>query len=269
MGTFEIRRGADRARTRTDWLDSAHSFAFGSYYDPDNLGFGALLAFNSDILQPGPGYPVHAHADVEILTWVLAGSLTHRDLSHRDEAGTETVVSAGQLHHLSAGSGIRHTEASAVPDQAVHLVQMWLGTDQPGRPPLRQLLRPGELAPGRLVLVAAGTDAGDRGSPDGEGGDSPDDTDAAEDAAVLRIRRRGAALSVARLPAGTSLLLPAAPLRHVFVAAGSVEVRGAAGEPIGALAAGDALRMTGGGDELVTAGEPAELLVWALGVPGG
>jgi redox-sensitive bicupin YhaK (pirin superfamily) len=262
VDTFEIRRGADRARTRTDWLDSAHSFAFGSYYDPDNLGFGALLAFNCDILQPGPGYPVHAHADVEILTWVLAGSL-----SHRDEAGTETVVSAGQLHHLSAGSGIRHTEASAVPDQAVHLVQMWLGTDQPGRPPLRQLLRPGELAPGRLVLVAAGTDHADgRDRSDGDGGDSPD---GAEHAAVLRIRRRGAALSVARLPAGASLVLPAAPLRHAFVAAGSVEVRDAAGEPIGALAAGDALRMTGGGDELVTAGEPAELLVWALGVPAG
>lgn len=241
VSTFAIRRGADRVHTRTDWLDSAHSFSFGSYYDPDNLGFGALLAFNCDRLQPGPGYPVHAHADVEILTWVLAGSLTHRD-----EAGAETVISAGQLHHLSAGSGIRHTEASSLPDQPVHLVQMWLSTDQPGLPPLRQLLRPGELEPGRLVRVAAGTDSGDG-------------------TAVLRIRQRAAALSVARLPGGTALRLPAAPLSHTFVTTGSVEVSDGSGQPIGALAAGDALRSTSRGGERVSAVEPAELLVWELG----
>ncbi len=252
VSTFEIRRGTDRAHTRTDWLDSAHSFAFGSYYDPDNLGFGALQAFNYDILQPGPGYPVHAHAGVEILTWVVAGSLTHRD-----EAGEETVISAGQLHHLSAGSGIRHTEASTSPDQAVHLVQMWLSTDQPGLPPVRQLLRPGALEPGRLVLVAAGTDfPDDAGSP-----------------TVLRIRQQAAALSVARLPAGAAVTMPAepvspAPLGHLFVTAGSVEVRHAGGEPVAVLTAGDALRSSGGGGAQLSAVEPAELLVWQLRADG-
>lgn len=238
VSRHEIRRGADRARTTTDWLDSAHSFSFGSYYDPDNLGLGALQAFNEDLLRPGPGYPVHAHADIEILTWVLAGSLTHRDGD-----GEATVIAAGQLHQLSAGTGIRHTEASSSPDQAVHLVQMWLATDQPGLPPSRRLV-PVELPPGRLVTVAAGT-AG------------PDDP------AVVRIRQRAAALSVARLPAGASVTLPAGPLGHLFVAAGSVEVRAATGEPVGVLAAGDALRTTGGGERL-TAAEPAELLVWQL-----
>lgn len=239
VSRYQIRRGADRARTRTGWLDSAHSFSFGSYYDPDELGFGVLQAFNEDLLQPGPGYPVHAHADVEILTWVLAGSLTHRDSS-----GAETVIAAGQLHHLSAGSGIRHTEASSLGDQPVHLVQMWLAPDQAGLPPLRQLLRPGELDAGRLVPLAAGADHPDAG--------------------VLRIRRRGAVLSVARLPAGAALKLPAAPLGHLFLAAGSAEVHDPAGEPIGELAAGDVLRTTGGGGERLTAGQPSELLVWQL-----
>jgi redox-sensitive bicupin YhaK (pirin superfamily) len=247
VSRLEIRRGADRARTRTDWLDSAHSFSFGSYYDPDNLGFGALQAFNSDVLQPGPGYPVHAHADVEILTWVLAGSLTHRDSS-----GAETVIPAGQLHHLSAGSGIRHTEASSSSDQPVHLVQMWLGTDQPGLPPLRQLLRPTELEPGRLVPVAYGADFADTCF-----GDVPD-------SGGLLIRQRSAALWVGRLPAAASVTLPVLPaetLAHLFVAAGSVEVHDPA---IGALAAGDALRLSGGGGQRLSATEPAELLLWTL-----
>ena len=142
MGRFVIRRGADRARTRTDWLDSRHSFAFGPHYDPDNTGFGLLQAFNSDVLQPGPGYPVHAHRDVEILSWVLAGSLVHQDA-----AGTATVVRPGDLHQLSAGSGIRHTE-SAAGDQPVEVVQMWLAPDESGQPPRHRLLRVGDRLAG-------------------------------------------------------------------------------------------------------------------------
>jgi redox-sensitive bicupin YhaK (pirin superfamily) len=244
VSTFEIRRGADRVHTRTDWLDSAHSFAFGSYYDPANLGLGVLRAFNEDVLQPGPGYPVHAHRDVEILTWVLAGSLTHRE-----ENGRSTVVEAGNLHYVSAGSGIRHTECSSYPDRPVHLVQMWLQPDGYGTPPYTARLPVDErLATGRLVLLASGPA-------------SPSEPE------VLEIRQR-AELSVARLPAGGTVVLPAAPLGHLFVAAGSVRISGADG-PIGVLAAGDALRVADGGGERLTAAEPAELLVWVLGAPSG
>jgi redox-sensitive bicupin YhaK (pirin superfamily) len=243
---FEIRRGAERARTRTDWLDSAHSFAFGSYYDPANLGFSALQACNEDVLQPGPGYPVHAHRDVEILTWVLAGSLTHLA-----EGGEPTVVPARNLHYVSAGSGLRHTEFSTSPDRPVHLVQMWLRPDTAGTPPHSARLLVGErLTPGRLVLLASGL--ADRSQKSEE---------------VLRIRQQ-AALSVARLPAGETVPLPAAPLVHVFVTRGTVTVGGPAGERV-ELAAGDALRLTGAsetGAETITgtAGQPAELLVWQL-----
>jgi len=240
VSTYQLRRGADRSRTSTDWLDSAHSFAFGPHYEPDNTCFGMLLAHNEDLLQPGPGYPVHAHADVEILTWVLAGSLTHSDC-----AGGETVISAGQLHHVSAGSGIRHTEFSAT-DQPVRLVQMWLSTDQPGLAPSRRLLPVGDrLASARLVEVASGLA-------------EPADQD------VLRIRQRGAALSVARLPAGAALTLPAAPYVHLFLASGAVAVHAPDGAAAQALVAGDALRITDGGGERVSAARAAEVLVWRM-----
>ncbi|HEX8767817.1 MAG TPA: pirin family protein [Jatrophihabitans sp.] len=240
MSTFQIRRGADRARTRTEWLDSRHSFAFGSHYDPDNIGFGLLLAHNSDVLQPGAGYPVHAHRDVEILTWVMAGSLVHQECG-----GTATVIPAGQLHHLSAGSGIRHTEFSA-DERPVHVVQMWLAPDEFGLPPSHRSLPVAErLAGGGLVRVASGS--ADPESPD-----------------VLRIRQRAAALSVARLPAGAAVTLPAARYVHVFLTSGSATVQPPDGEPVGTLAAGDALRITDGGGERLAAEQPAELLVWQM-----
>lgn len=240
VSTFEIRRGADRARTCTEWLDSRHSFAFGSHYDPDDIGFGPLQAFNSDLLQPGPGYPVHAHRDVEILTWVVAGSLVHQECG-----GTATVIRAGQLHQLSAGSGIRHTEFSA-DDRPVQVVQMWLTPDQFGLPPSHRLIPVADrLESGRLVEVASGL--ADPGNPD-----------------VLRIRQRAAALSVARLPAGEAVTLPAARYVHLFLTSGSVTAQGRDGAGLGSLAAGDALRITDGGGERVSADEPAELLVWQL-----
>jgi redox-sensitive bicupin YhaK (pirin superfamily) len=241
VSTFEIRRGADRARTSTEWLDSRHSFAFGSHYDPDNTGFGVLLANNSDVLQPGPGYPVHSHRDVEILTWVVAGSLIHQECG-----GAATVIRTGQLHYLSAGSGIRHTEFSA-DDQPVHLVQMWLAPDELGLPPTSRLLQPGDrLAGAALVQLASGL----------AGPQSPD---------VLRIRQRAAALSVARLPAGAAVTLPAARYLHVFLTSGSGRFETGDGQILGVLAAGDALRITDGDGERMSADEPATVLVWELG----
>ncbi len=252
VSTYQIRRGADRARSRTDWLDSRHSLAFGAHYDPDDTCFGLLLAHNEDLLQPGPGYPPHVHRDVEILTWVLAGSLRHHD-----HAGDSTLVHVGQLHHISAGSGIRHSESSARDDQPVHLVQMWLSPDEPGQAPSHQVLRVGDrLDSGELVPVASG--AAQPG-----------------DAGVLRIRQRDATLSVGRVPAGGTVTLPAAPYVHVFLAAGAVTLRAGAalaGDLVAgdagagdALVAGDAVRITDGGGERVSADEPAELLVWQMG----
>ncbi len=242
VSRFDIRRGRDRARTSTDWLDSRHSFAFADHYQPDNTSFGLLLAHNCDVLQPGPGYPPHAHRNLEILTWVLDGALTHHDLS----GGASTAISTGQLQYVSAGSGIRHTEASAG-SGPVRLVQMWLSPDELDAEPGYQLLEVADrLGSGELVPVASGLDgAGDRA-----GG-------------ALCIRQRAAALSVARLTPGSSVRLPAAPYVHVFVTAGTVTVEPAGDDAVW-LQAGDALRITDRGGELVEAGDAAELLVWTM-----
>ncbi len=237
VSTFDLRRGNDRACTATDLIESRHSFAFGPHYQPDNLGFGPLLAHNEDVLRPGPGYQPHAHRDTEILTWVLAGSLLHED-----QSGERTVISAGQLQYLSAGSGIRHTERSAAAGQPVHLVQMWLSPDTlGGEPDHRHLEVAGRLRPGELVPVASGLDRG------------PD---------VLRLRRRDATLSVARLDPGNTLRLPVTARVHLFVARGRIEVAGA-----GSLQAGDALRVTGSAGTQLAAVEAAELLVWEFSAP--
>jgi quercetin 2,3-dioxygenase len=243
VGTWELRRSADRARSRTEWLDSRHSLAFGSHYDPENTRFGVLLAHNEDLLQPGPGYPVHLHRDVEILTWVLAGSLRHRD-----EAGESTLVAAGQLHHVSAGSGIRHSESSASDDHPVRLVQMWLSPDELGLTPSHRLLQVGDrLDSAELVLIASGLAE-------------------TEDSDVVRIRQRAARLWAARLPAGATVTLPAAPYVHAFLASGAATVQAGDGDAAGrqALVAGDVLRIADGGGERMSADQPAELLVWQM-----
>jgi len=123
--SWDVRRAGSRAVTRTDWLRSAHSFAFGAHYDPDNLSFGTLLACNVDEVQPGDGYPRHRHASVEILTWVLAGTLEHVGFAGRDSSGSR-LVRPGGLQYLSAGSGIDHIERSGSATEPVRVVQMWL-----------------------------------------------------------------------------------------------------------------------------------------------
>lgn len=232
---WDVRRAGSRAVTRTDWLRSAHSFAFGPHYDPDNLSFGTLLACNVDEVQPGAGYPRHRHAAVEILTWVLAGTLEHVDFSG------SRLVRPGGLQYLSAGAGIDHVERSASATEPVRVVQMWLAPAEPGGEPEYQLAEPATDGPmptasGSLSLAASGV----RPAP-------------------ISLRRPGAELFIGRLPAEASVTLPVAPYLHVFLVSGTVTVAG--GER---LAAEDALRVTGGRPVTLTAGSDAELLVWAM-----
>ena len=125
---IEVRRAADRAVTRTGWLDSRHSFSYGAHYDPANTHFGLLLACNEDRLTAGAGFDPHPHRDVEVVTWVLAGALRHvDDAGHRGEARP------GVVQRMSAGAGVRHAE-HAGPDGA-HYVQMWVRPAAPGGEP--------------------------------------------------------------------------------------------------------------------------------------
>ena len=103
--TVDVRRAADRAKTGIAWLDSRHSFSFGRHYDPANTGHGVLLVNNDDRVKAGSGFETHPHRDMEIVTWVLEGSLVHQD-----STGHNGVIYPGLAQRMSAGRGILHSE---------------------------------------------------------------------------------------------------------------------------------------------------------------
>ncbi|MCK9899035.1 pirin family protein [Frankia sp. Cpl3] len=241
----DIRRADDRAKTRLHWLDSKHSFSFGHHYDPSNTHHGLLLVNNDDNVRAGTGFETHPHTDMEIVTWVLQGSLVHQD-----STGTSGVIYPGLAQRMSAGRGILHSEKNDAwrlagggdpHDEPVHFVQMWVLPDEQGIDPgYEQLEIDHELLRGGLVTVASGMDRHDG-------------------ATAIRIRNRHAALHVARLTPGQSVELPDAPYLHLFVARGEVALEGA-----GPLREGDAVRFTAVGGQRVTAVEPAEVLAWEM-----
>ena len=239
----DVRRGDERDKTRLGWLDSKHSFSFSRHQDPDNTHHGLLLVNNDDIVKPGTGFETHPHQDMEIVTWVLQGSLVHQD-----SEGHTGVIYPGLAQRMSAGTGILHSEkndswrlAGEQHTDPVHFVQMWVVPDEARiTPGYEQLEIDHELLSGGLVTVASGM-------PEHDG------------AAAIRIKNRYAALHAARLQPGQSVPLPEAPFLHLFVPRGQVTLEGA-----GPLAAGDAVRFTATGGQQVTATEPAEILVWEM-----
>ncbi len=232
--TAEIRRAADRAVTTTSWLNSRQSFSFGDHYDPANTHHGVLVVNNDDEVGPGAGFDTHPHRDMEIITWVLDGSL-----AHRDSAGNQGEIYPGLAQRMSAGSGIMHSEKNDSATHPVHFVQMWVLPDVIGIAPGYQQHEIGDdLLDGRLVTIASGMPGHD---------------------AAIRIHNRSAALHGARLRPGDEVELPSAPYLHVFVARGGVQIEG-----LGGLAEGDAVRFTAAGGYRVAAGEPSEMLVWEM-----
>jgi len=241
--TVDVRRAADRPTTSIAWLDSRHSFSFGRHYDPANTHHGLLLVNNDDRVRAGAGFETHPHRDMEIVTWVLRGSLVHQD-----STGHNGVIYPGLAQRMSAGRGILHSEKNDAfrleaerPREDVHFVQMWVVPDESGIVPgYEQLEIDDELLAGGLVPVASGMARHDG-------------------AAAIRIANRSAALHAARLQPGQHVTLPDAPYLHLFVARGDVELEGA-----GALAEGDAVRFTATGGQRLTATAPAEVLVWEM-----
>jgi redox-sensitive bicupin YhaK (pirin superfamily) len=239
----DIRRSDDRAGSNFGWLDSKHSFSFGQHHDPANTHHGLLLVNNDDIVDPGTGFETHPHRDMEIVTWVLQGSLVHQD-----STGHSGVIYPGLAQRMSAGKGILHSEkndswrlAGEQHRDPVHFVQMWVAPDEGGiTPGYEQLEIDGELLAGGLVPVASGMAKHDG-------------------AAAIRIKNRYAALYAARLQPGDTVQLPEAPYLHLFIPRGSVTLEGA-----GPLETGDAVRFTATGGQRVTATEAAEILVWEM-----
>src|SRR5436190_13801790 len=156
----DVRRAADRYRTRIPWLDSKHSFSFGPHYDPANTHHGLLLVNNDDVVTPGAGFETHPHRDMEIVTWVLRGQLVHQD-----SEGHSGVIYPGLAQRMSAGRGILHSEKNDAwrldpsidaHGEDVHFVQMWVVPDTARIDPGYEQLDIGaDLDRGDLLVVAS------------------------------------------------------------------------------------------------------------------
>lgn len=238
----DVRRAADRFRTMSNGLEIRHAFSAGRHYDSANTSYGPLLGHDEIALGPGAGFAPHSHRDVEIVTWVLSGTLVHED-----SAGHRRQIGPGVVQRLRAGDGVVHSELNGAPDERAHLVQMSIHAAASATPAYASCtLDHAELASG-LVTLASGV---------------PGRTGA------VSLLAFGTALHVGRLSAGLSRELPDAPRVHLHVARGTVLLEGVdIPEDVGPLSAGDAVRLTGIVGGSVTAVEAAELLVWELPAP--
>ncbi|MGB8524890.1 MAG: pirin family protein [Candidatus Acidiferrales bacterium] len=147
---IQVRPGNERGHNKLSWLDSRFTFSFDQYYDPEHMQFRSLRVLNEDIIAPGQGFGMHPHRDMEILTWILDGAL-----EHRDSMGTGAVIRPGELQHMTAGSGILHSEFNPSPKDSTHLLQIWIVPDRKNlKPQYEQLTFPDEDLRGRFHLVA-------------------------------------------------------------------------------------------------------------------
>jgi redox-sensitive bicupin YhaK (pirin superfamily) len=154
---IEIRPSTARGGGDYGWLNTRHTFSFDRYHDPKWMGFRSLRVINEDWVAPGGEFPTHPHRDMEIITYVLEG-----ELEHKDSMGNGSIIRPGDGQRMSAGTGVRHSEANSSKDKPVRLLQIWILPDRPGHQPgYEQKVFPESEKRGKLRLIA---------SPDGENG---------------------------------------------------------------------------------------------------
>ena len=153
---INIRRSGERGHANHGWLDTYHSFSFADYYDPQFMGFRALRVINEDFIEPAQGFPTHGHRDMEIVTYVING-----ELSHRDSMGNGETIRPHEVQRMTAGTGVLHSEYSS-PTDKTHMLQIWLLPEKKNlQPSYEQTYFAPEEKQGRLRLVAS------RGGDDG------------------------------------------------------------------------------------------------------
>lgn len=229
----EVRNSGERGYADHGWLKSFHTFSFADYYDPANMGFGALRVINEDRVQPGMGFGTHGHQNMEIISYVLDGAL-----EHKDSIGNGSVIRPGDVQRMSAGTGVRHSEFNHSKDDVVHFLQIWIEPDVNGiEPGYEEKHFDVASRRGQLRLIA---------SRDARAGSAKIHQDANVYAALV--------------DGGERIAHDLKPGRraYVHVARGSVTVNGLA------LAAGDALKATGEARIVMEKGEQAEVLLFEL-----
>ncbi|OFZ67179.1 MAG: quercetin 2,3-dioxygenase [Betaproteobacteria bacterium RBG_16_56_24] len=231
---IKLRKASERGYAHHGWLESWHSFSFADYRDPAHVNFGPLRVINEDIVQPGTGFGTHGHRDMEILTYVLSGALRHRDsMGHGED------IRYGEVQVMSAGTGVQHSEVNPSPDEAVHLLQIWIMPDrQDLTPGYQQKNFPPEDKQARWRLLA-----------------SPD---AAQGSLLIR---QDARIFAARLDGAETLDYSMAAQRKIYlhVARGSVQANGYA------LSGGDALMYTDETEVDLSDAKEAEVLLFDMG----
>ncbi|HKR02385.1 MAG TPA: pirin family protein [Pyrinomonadaceae bacterium] len=230
---IKVRKAEERGHFDFGWLNTYHTFSFGEYYDPRNMGFRSLRVINEDWVHAGRGFPTHAHRDMEIITYVLEGGL-----EHRDSMGNGSIIRPGDVQRMSAGTGVRHSEANPSADDSVHLLQIWILPDEEGvEPSYEQKRFEDEEKRGRLRLVA---------SPDGADGS-------------VRIHQ-DARVYAALLDSGQQVTHELKPGRHAWmqVARGTVEANNLS------LKQGDGAAASNESQLTVVGTEPAEILLFDL-----
>lgn len=232
-----FRPAAERGHVQTGWLDSRHSFSFGSYHDPRWMGWGPLRVINEDRVQPGAGFAPHRHANMEIISYVLSGGL-----AHRDNSGGQGVLRPGEVQWMSAGHGIEHSEYNASDSEPVHFLQIWIQPDRVNAAP--------DYAQKAFDPAARRARWGLLASPDGAEGS-------------LAIRQQ-AWLRGVQLDSGESVAWTLDPARRYWLqlAQGTAEVDGChlvAGDAIGYADESGVLRISGAGK-----GTLADILLFDL-----
>jgi quercetin 2,3-dioxygenase len=228
-----VRNSADRGHLNHGWLDTYHTFSFGDYYDPAQMGFRSLRVMNEDRVAPGQGFGMHGHRDMEIVTYVLSGAL-----QHKDSLGHGEILRPGELQRMSAGTGIRHSEFNPSASEEVHLYQIWLLPRAAGlAPSYEQKAFSADERHNRLRLVA---------SPTGENGS-------------LTIQQ-DARLYLATLDVDATVTHELAPGRHAWlqVLRGAVTLNGTP------LATSDGAPLSDETELTITATQPAEVLLFDL-----